>query len=214
MKLNVPLISQEKDSVLCGVAGVRMLLGYYGINKSEDELAKDVEVYPDWGTYMPQLGNYLINNGFQVEIITANPKMFGVRDFSKGPQQLTETLSEFLNQTKSQKDKRVVSHYLNFLKIGGLMSVRIPTDKDIEAEIKSERPLLAELTTNFLLGLRRDVNFHFNVITGIDGEYIYVNDPLEDVGKQKYLIQDFMFGMYASSYGSPDEGCLMKVRKP
>jgi len=64
MKLNVPLISQEKDSVLCGVAGVRMLLGYYGINKSEDELAKDVEVYPDWGTYMPQLGNYLINNGF------------------------------------------------------------------------------------------------------------------------------------------------------
>ena len=122
-------------------------------------------------------------------------------------------MSEAFNKAKNKEDKRAIAHYLDFLKGGGLISARIPIKKDIEDEINNRRPVLAELTTNFLLGLRKNFNFHFNVITGIDEEYIYVNDPLEDVGEQKYPIQDFLFGLYAASYGSPDEGCLMKVRK-
>ncbi len=213
MKLDVSLISQEKKSVLCGVAGVRMLLAYYGVNKSPEEIIKEVKIYPDWGTYMPQWGIYLINKGFQAEIITANPKMFMAEDLGKKPEQLAETLSEVFREAKNEKDKRAISHYRDFLRKGGVINVKIPMHKDIEEEIKNKRPILVELTTNFLLGLRRGFNFHFNVITGIDEEYIYVNDPLEDVGEQKYPIQNFMFGMYASSHGSPDEGCLMKVRK-
>src|SRR3989344_7571672 len=109
MKLKIPLINQEKDSVLCGVAGVRMLLAYYNIEKSEDEIIKEVEVYPDWGTYMPQWGAYLTNKGFQVEIITANPKMFNVKDFNKKTEQLEETLSEVFNKAKNKEDKRAIA---------------------------------------------------------------------------------------------------------
>jgi uncharacterized protein YvpB len=57
-------------------------------------------------------------------------------------------------------------------------------------------------------------NFHLNIITGIDEENIYVNDPLQDIGgKKSYSIKDFFFGLYASTYGNLDNGCLIVVKR-
>ena len=71
------------------------------------------------------------------------------------------------------------------------------------------------ITSNFLLFDKPIFNFHFNLITGIDETHIYVNDPLWDYrgGKHKYLINDFMYAIYASAYGDLDNASLMKIRK-
>lgn len=64
MKLDVPIIRQEKDSVDCGLACLSMLMKYSGIEKSLSELKKEIKVYEGMGTYAPQLGKYLVENGF------------------------------------------------------------------------------------------------------------------------------------------------------
>lgn len=99
----------------------------------------EIKVYEGMGTYLPQLGKYLIENGFEIEIITMNPYLF---------------------------DKAIF-------------------------------------------------NFHFNIITGIDEKHIYVNDPMWDYrgGEQKYEINDFMYAIYASTYGDLDNASIMKIKK-
>ena len=78
-KLNVPIILQDKESVACGLSCLSMLLNYYGIKKSVSEIKKHIKVYDEIGTYVPQLGKYLIENGFEVEIITMNPHLFTIK---------------------------------------------------------------------------------------------------------------------------------------
>lgn len=70
------------------------------------------------------------------------------------------------------------------------------------------------MMTNFLYGKDPIFNFHLNVITGIDENYIYVNDPLWDErgGKKKYKKKDFFYGLYASAYADLDNASLMIIK--
>jgi len=52
MILDVPLIRQPKDSVDCGIAGVSMITTYHGIDRSFDEVKKEV-MTDSTGTYAP-----------------------------------------------------------------------------------------------------------------------------------------------------------------
>ncbi len=76
MKLNVSVIRQKENSVDCGLACLAMLMKYYGINKSIADMKNEIKVYAGMGTYAPQLGKYLIDNNFEVEIVTMNPLLF------------------------------------------------------------------------------------------------------------------------------------------
>ena len=46
MKLNVPLVRQEKNSEDCGIVCLSMVLKFYNIQKSLTELRQEVKVYP------------------------------------------------------------------------------------------------------------------------------------------------------------------------
>ena len=53
MKLDVPLVLQDKNSLDCGLAGVSMLLAYYGITKSVEDIRQDISIYEGVGTFTP-----------------------------------------------------------------------------------------------------------------------------------------------------------------
>ncbi|HIH31759.1 TPA: hypothetical protein HA235_03565 [Candidatus Woesearchaeota archaeon] len=52
MKLDVPLIRQPKGSVDCGIAGLAMIMKYYGSNVSFEKLKNEISV-DKIGTYAP-----------------------------------------------------------------------------------------------------------------------------------------------------------------
>jgi ABC-type bacteriocin/lantibiotic exporter with double-glycine peptidase domain len=94
MKLNVPIIRQKKDSVDCGLACLSMLMKYYGIDRSISDMKNDIKVYEGLGTYAPQIGKYLIKNGFEIEIITMNPYLFTKRFQNKSKEDLIKYFDE------------------------------------------------------------------------------------------------------------------------
>jgi uncharacterized protein YvpB len=115
-----------------------------------------------------------------------------------------------------------LNHFLEFVKYGGKIKIAIPVAKDVEKEIEQKRPVFAITTTNFLTDFKlktgpkkSQFNSHFNIVTGIDGKFIYVNDPLPDKrgGQQKYKISDYFFGIYANAYSAADNASLMLIKK-
>lgn len=208
------MIRQADGSVECGLAALSMLLGYHGIKASQEELKKGI-VLGATGTYSPQLASYLLKKGFDVEIITLNPGLFTNKDKSKSQKEILEHFQTMRAGADTDKKKKALDYFMEFMREGGKIKAKIPDRKDILKEIKSKRPVLALLTANFLSGAKADFDFHYNVITGIEGKYVYVNDPRWDErgGKKKHLLSDLLFGIYASAYGDLDNACLITARK-
>lgn len=214
MKLEIPLEIQKKDSLDCGLISLLMIFKYFGINKSFKEIQEELKV-DEIGTYSPQMGTFMIKNGFDAEIITQHPGLFTIKDRNKSQEEILYHIKKLLQQEDKEQNKKVLNHFIEFLKYGGKITIKIPEIEDIQKSIKEKSPLIALLTTIFATGKKPKFNFHFNVITGIDEKYVYVNDPLPDQrgGKKKYQINDFLFGLYASSYGDLDNGSLLKISK-
>jgi len=215
MKLDVPINRQEENSIECGLACLLMLMKYYGINKNISEMRKDIKIYEGMGTYAPQLGKYLIENGFEIEIVTMNPYLFTKKLENKSQEDLIKYFKELHEKTKKDNFKEPLRFFKEFIKAGGKLTIKVPNIEDIKKEISHNRPVGALITSNFLLCDKPSFNFHFNIITGIDEKYIYVNDPMWDYrgGKKRYEINDFMYAIYASAHGDLDNASIMKIKK-
>ncbi len=213
MKLDVPLITQPKDSVDCGIAGITMIMQYYKKNLSFEENKKNI-ITDAVGTYAPQLGKYLIEKGFDVTIITQHPAMFTNNDKGLSQKDILKRIDSLASTSKNEQNRKVLNYFSGFIKSGGKMLIKIPDEADISKELNVKRPVAALMTTNFLDGKNPVFNFHFNVITGIDDKYIYANDPLWDErgGNKRYLKKDFFYGLYASAYADLDNASLMIIK--
>jgi len=75
MKIELPLVRQDENSVDCGLACVSMLLKKYDIEKAVNDLKKEIQVFDNMGTYAPQIGTYLIKNGFDIEGLDISKEM-------------------------------------------------------------------------------------------------------------------------------------------
>ncbi|MDP2720661.1 MAG: C39 family peptidase [bacterium] len=220
MKLDVPLVQQKEDSVDCGIAVVTMILNYYGVQKSFEEIKREIPT-DQVGTYAPQLGSFLVEQGFIVDIVTRNPLVF-----TKAHEGATkeETIKRF-EELKAKGEKETAANFfLQFLaKDRASVTVKIPSKQDIEDEVKAGRPLVAFLTNAALYkenlgekyGKDFTYTFHSVVISGIEDNKVVINDPYwgEEGGVQEYQLEEFLYSLYTGSLGDLDNGCLIKIKK-
>lgn len=215
MKLDVPLVTQGKGSVDCGLASAAMVFQYYGDDISLSTLKKKLPV-DEIGTYNPQIGTFFLENGYTAEIITQHPGLFVLKDRGKTHEQILSHLEKMLRETKKDQDKKVLEYFIEFLKNGGTIRVEVPDTNHVIESINDNQPIIPILTTRFLIASsgNQKFNFHSNVITGIDEEYVYVNDPAygEYGGKLKHKISDYFYGFYAAAYGDLDNSSFLRVK--
>lgn len=214
MQLQIPLIRQRKNSVDCLLVGALMFLKHHNISSDYDTIKKEVET-DNIGSYMPQVGTYLLKKGLQVNLITMHPYIFTRNDYNLTQEQIKERINSLHQKEKNDQNKKVLTYFIDFLKVGGTITPNIPNKDHIINEIQNNRPLGAALTTKFITSPFPGFNFHFNLITGIDDKHIYVNDPAwnENGGKKKHLIEEFFYCLHASIYGDIDNGCFIMVKK-
>lgn len=215
MRLRVPLMRQPKNSAWCGPACVAMVMKYYDDSVNLKDVKKEIKMHKT-GAYVPQLGLYLRNKGFDVELVTFNPLLFTHKRVGNSTDSLLKYFQHLrrIKFYKKSKDMTALNYLIDFLRAGGKISVKVPTESDVRSEIAHHRPLLANLTSDFFfkLSLPR-FNFHYNVITGIDKEYVYVNDPGWGAygGRNKHKIADFIYAVSAITHNGIFEGYLMKI---
>ncbi|EKD56494.1 MAG: hypothetical protein ACD_58C00168G0002 [uncultured bacterium] len=214
MQLNVPLIRQKKNSVDCGLAAVAMVLNFYGVKINIEKLREEIKVYK-MGTYMPQLGQYLIKKSFKVTMTTLNPYLFTFKDKNLIQKEIVQRLKNILKKERKLENIRSLKFSLKFIKAGGKIELKIPNADDVKNEIDNKRPLITILTPNIFESDKPEFNLHFNVVTGYKDNFVYANDSLWNHrgGKKKYLMSDFLYSVYSSAYSCCDNASLLKINK-
>lgn len=217
MKINVPAISQPKNSNDCGVASLAMILKYYKITFSYPQIKKDLKVFNE-GTYAPQLGLYLLNKGFEVSIVTQHPGIFRVGSKFKDSSDLISHFKLLKSKLKGKINQLALKFFIDFVSAGGMVIPEIPNAKIMKSEISQKRPMIALLTSMFLTKskLPTRFNLHFNIVTGIDKDYIYANDPASNPlygGKRKHKIESYLYAIHASAYPCIDNASLILIKK-
>lgn len=209
--LNIPLIKQTRDSAECGLACVQMVTAFFGTEISLEQLKKEIRLY-DVGTYAPQLGIFLLDHGYKVELTINNPFLFTVADRAASQDKILKNIQNIAEKNTEPERVDVLRYFIDFMKKGGKIRVAIPDRAYIQKNISSALPMIALGTTNFLTRDTPGYNFHFTVITGIDDEKITINDPGYEYGGEKnILINDLLFALHASSYGDFDNGSLLTI---
>jgi uncharacterized protein YvpB len=215
MKLNVPLVRQAEGSPDCGVACLAMLLNYYGVEHDYKKIRKEIGVLR-WGTTTPQLGLWLLKHGFDVEIVTMHPKLFNIYSKFSSKRVLLKHLKSFRGKYKKLFDRIALEHFIQFVAAGGTLTPHVPTMSDVKKELKAKRPVMSLLTHWFLHKSKLGPRFtlHFNIISGLDKRFVYVNDPDWDLmgGAHKHKIEDYMYAVYASAFPALDNASFMKVK--
>lgn len=214
MKLDVPLLLQEKDSYFCVLAALSMIMKYHGFNVSIEELQNDQDARI---TDMGAIGYYLLKKGFKVEIIMFHPRLFTLQDIGKSRAKIMEILQSKIGDPNNMDwDDDVLEYLIKFLQKGGSLEVKIPDLDDIESEINAGRSMLVTTDTNFLNGKKAGYYLHANVISGIDEVNIHVNDSLWDErgGKNIYGKKDYLYGIHIATHGNFNNGSLLKIIPP
>lgn len=221
--LDVKTIRQQESSVECGLVTLEMLYSYYGANKTIDDLRKEITTI-EVGTFSPQLGLNLLNNGFEVEIITHNPLLVERKDTDLSQGELLKKFEEKLNKYTTKDDNYIgLDYFIKFMKAGGKVKIKIPEFADLKIELDEDRPVIAFLSNASLykenisnkLGKPFSYTFHTVLVVGIENENILINDPYwgDEGGNQTYPIDEFFFAMHSSALGGVDNDSLIKVKK-
>lgn len=204
MKLNVPYFSQERN-VTCGLAALRMMLGFFGNEVSEKELAKEVKMH-SFGTFSTDLGRIALKKGFKIKCYTCHLGLLGPLKLPYG----TKIDEVILKQIKvAPRDKMTFESWENYIQSGGELIWDIPKLNQLEHFISIKKtPCLVSVNTATLRRYWKNWdNGHLLVINGVDAGVVNVLDPdPENVGKNYELDKDLFLpawvinGIRSSSY--------------
>ncbi|MCX6784300.1 MAG: C39 family peptidase [candidate division WWE3 bacterium] len=208
-QLKVPIYTQEKANT-CGLAALRMILGYFGDNVSETELNKNIKLH-SFGTFTTEIGLIPIKRGYRVTIEIFHLGIFGPLAL---PFRTVITSNIISNIKPNPRDKWTYESIKSFLKAGGLMIYNPPTIQIIENILKSKKPMLVNINTA-TLGKYKNVwsNGHFVVIQGFDSKNFTVLDPGRFVQKQSYEIDKNELVLASTINCAWSSGYLMSFSK-
>lgn len=139
ISLDVKPFQETLHADMCGPASLKIVLDYYGVNKTEKELAELTGLVPRLGVDDESIAKAAKSLGFKVEI----------------------------------KDKS--------------------SFEDIENWLKKGVPVIVDWFTRGRQNYddSKVADGHYSVVTGLDDEYIYLQDP-ETGGEKKIDREDFM----------------------
>jgi uncharacterized protein YvpB len=216
--IEVPILRQEPGSVDCGIVCMQMVYGYFGESVSFSQLKVDLPT-TKIGTYTPQLGSHFQEHGFNTELVTLNPKLFHLNDSEKPLGEMRSHFENLKTNAENENDQLILGFFTEYLGKGGVITPAIPTEGHIRQALSEGNLVMAVLNTTPLYEGLTSTSwqnaFHIVVITGIDEEFVYLNDPnfTESGGQTKHPQTNFFFSLYASSLTDPDNGSLLIVKK-
>lgn len=104
--LKIPYAKQM--SQYCGPACLEMVLRYYGIDKKQEEIAREISPIPWFGYTVKELIDYMENQGFKVELTEKSNIEELIKNVDKG---IPTIIVQRLNAQTKQPHYRIVTGY-------------------------------------------------------------------------------------------------------
>jgi hypothetical protein len=186
--LDVPRFEQP-DDLTCGPTCLAQLYRYYGLNRSVADVVGEIRRNPDGGTMAVFLGISALERGFAATIYSYNLRVFDPTWSELGLEKLIGKLETRARITKSERLRRSILAYADFLRLGGTVSFH-ELDKELLASIlRRSRPILTGLSATYLYRTPREYREEYDDIRGNPvGHFVVVcgYDPATD----EFLVRD------------------------
>lgn len=188
MRLNVPYVRQPRNEGWCGVAAAAMVLKYYGVKISQQQVAREAPV-TNRGITSGRLGRYFLRKGFDVSIqfwlSGLEPWMRGLRG---GIESLTvvKALGRGIGQRAYPDVRSKCRDMLTFVRHGGKVSFEPLFFRGLIDELCNRHPVILEIDANWFDAVERKSAGHLVVVTGFAGlsrkdrtlwPTVYAHDP-------------------------------------
>jgi len=214
----VPLVKQGLQE--CTQASVTQLLNYYGINKTIEEVKKEVPVYvsPEGkpvGTSLGHMGCYLLQQGFQTTFHIVDVEIFDRSWKELTSEQLVQKLQErkqFIRHSRYEQEAfdLIFDGYISFLRSGGKIELPIIDEAYLVKQLE-QAPFLAVVSYNFLhsdskyrydnehnINVRDDIKgnptTHAIIVSGYEEGKFSIVDPDEENGGKKTISASQLIG--------------------
>jgi len=214
----VPLIKQGLQD--CVQASAAQIIGFYGVNRSLEEIKKEVPVYISkdgrpLGSSLGHIATYFLTLGFATTIHTVDIQIF---DRTWGKLTKEEIIEKLIQRRKyikhpiykEEEFDLIFDGYISFLKSGGEISFPIITNKYI-FNLLTKGPIYAVINFQFLNSapkyafengqivrddIKGDAGTHAVVISGFKNNRYVIVDPDNNHGGIREIEADHLLGSF------------------
>jgi hypothetical protein len=192
--LEVEILRQPDDST-CGPTCLHAVYRFFGDSTALDEVIAEVPRLAGGGTLAVNLANHALRRGYQALIYTYNLTVFDPSWFQGERVDIPERLRVQASLKGDAKLASATESYLEFLSLGGELTMEVLTPGLLRRWLEAQRPILTGLSATFLYRSARELGEHtlheddvlgvpqghFVVLSGWDGEErtVRVADPYE-----------------------------------
>lgn len=184
-------IGPQPDDSSCGPTCLHALYRYFGKDVPLSLLIKQITTLETGGTLAVYLGQHALEQGFRASLYTFNLKVFDPTWFSLDRARFIAKLEASFKHRHSQRRRRAITAYLDFLRLGGDITMRDISAPFLNSFLNRHIPILTGLSSTYLYQQARDSQAggdddlggepagHFVVLSGYDPstrEYL-VADP-------------------------------------
>lgn len=191
---------RQSDPNACSVTCMRMILSYYDLEVSNDEIFNFiVKATPEGGSFLSEIGRFARSKGFDVDLYAYNLYLTDPRDKILPSDQLVKRLEKILRD--SQRDKYydlMLKSTINGIKEGVNYIIKKPDFEIIKEYLNNNIPLSVRLNYASLVNKQGDpFDSHDVVLCGLRNKEICLVDP-EDASVEWFNIDDLIFAVSQS----------------
>lgn len=189
-------ILRQPDDATCGPTCLHAVYRYFGDAIALDDVIGGVRMLEGGGTLAVDLANHALRRGYRALMVTYNLAVFDPSWFEGRTADLSERLRSQARLKDDPKLADATDAYLEFLALGGELTMEDLSPALLQRWLERERPILTGLSATFLYRSAREVGTdslhdddlrgqptgHFVVLCGWDAEErkVRIADPLEN----------------------------------
>jgi len=194
---------EQKDWWFCGPAILQSVLDYYGIEKSQEEIAKGLGSGKKYGTFLSDMGIYAKKLGLKAKIVLFDTEIIDPTWTKINKEELIKKLAKRMKATKpNKKRKHTYKSLIKYLRIGGTLSLEIPSKKLLIQSLKNKEASVIPIGNKAFFKTIRVFKNKPDDIRGTHGGHFII---IKGYRKGKFLIVDPLNKEYYKKEVDEDE---------
>ena len=170
-KILIPVNSlKQPNSDACSITCARMILAYYGLNVTDEEIFKFIiKATSDGGSFLSEIGRFAKHKGFDVDLYAFNLYLTDSKDDRLLMNELLDKLEKQLEGSRWDKYyDLMVESTIKGIKEGVNYTIKKPDFRIIKTYLNNKTPVSVRLNYAALVGKQGDpFDTHDVVLSGL-----------------------------------------------